>query len=157
MLVLGGLASDTTDGRNKAQQSLDSGKALECFAQMVSMLGGPTDFVERYDSYLEKAPIIKPFYPQADGYVAAMDSRAVGVAVVALGGGRSKAADLVDHSVGLTDFCAIGAKADPKQPLAWIHARDEDSAQKAIETLAHALRIDDQAPVSTPVVVQRIS
>ncbi|OMH32177.1 thymidine phosphorylase [Motiliproteus sp. MSK22-1] len=157
MLVLGGLASDTTDGRHKAQQSLDNGKALECFAQMVSMLGGPADFVERYDSYLEKAPVIRPFYPRTSGYVAAMDSRAVGVAVVALGGGRSKATDLVDHSVGLTHFSPVGAIADPQQPLAWIHARDEDAAQRTIETLTNAIRIDDQAPASTPVIVERIS
>jgi len=154
MLVLGGLATDTDEGLQKAQASLDNGKALECFAQMVSMLGGPADFVERYDSYLEKAPVIKPFYPARNGFIGAMDARAVGVAVVALGGGRSKASDPIDHSVGLTGFSPLGTVTGPQQPLTWVHARDEASAQRAIETLTQAIRIDDQAPASTPVILE---
>jgi len=156
MLVLGGLADDIEQGRQKAQQSLDDGSALERFAKMVSMLGGPTDFVENYQNYLPVAPVIKPFYPQASGFVTSMNARDVGVAVVALGGGRARAADSIDYSVGLKDFSPLGTAADPKQPLTWVHAANEAAAERAIAALQQAIVIGDQAPIDTPVVIEAI-
>ena len=52
MLVLGKLAANTAEAKIKLQKALDSGKAAECFAKMVEGLGGPADFMEKYDEYL---------------------------------------------------------------------------------------------------------
>ncbi|NMU06945.1 thymidine phosphorylase, partial [Vibrio parahaemolyticus] len=100
MLVLGKLAENTEDARAKLMEVLDNGKAAECFGKMVAGLGGPADFVENYDNYLEKAEIIKPVYATETGIVSAMDTRAIGMAVVAMGGGRRVATDEIDYAVG---------------------------------------------------------
>ena len=72
LLVESKICSNKTEAVNKLQKSLDSGQALEKFAQMVSALGGPTDFVEKYQDYLPQTPITKPVYPLQAGYVSAM-------------------------------------------------------------------------------------
>lgn len=64
MLVLGKLAENTDDARTKLMEVLDNGKAAACFGKMVAGLGGPADFVENYDNYLEKAEIINQFTRQ---------------------------------------------------------------------------------------------
>ena len=63
--------------------------------------------------------------------VSAVDVRAVGIAIVNLGGGRAREDDVVDHSVGLTDVAALGERVDPgARPLAILHARDDESARR---------------------------
>ncbi|KOO11412.1 thymidine phosphorylase, partial [Vibrio xuii] len=111
MLVLGKLAENTEDARAKLMNVLDNGKAAECFGKMVAGLGGPADFVENYDNYLEKADIIKPVFADQTGVVSAMDTRAIGMAVVAMGGGRRVATDKIDYAVGFDGFIRLGEEA----------------------------------------------
>ncbi len=157
MLVSGGLAPDTGSARNKALQALDSGSAVEYFARMVTALGGPADFVERATDYLPVAPVIRPFCPERSGFISSIDARAVGVATVALGGGRTRAADSIDHAVGFSDFCKVGEAVDSDHPIALIHARDEISARVALEALKKAVIISDQPPAATPIVIDTIN
>ena len=99
MLLSGGLAATETEARTKLQQVLDNGKAAEVFARMVAALGGPADFVENYDSHLEKAEIVRPVYASSSGIIQQIDTRALGMSVVALGGGRLRAADEIDYAL----------------------------------------------------------
>jgi thymidine phosphorylase len=82
--------------------------------------------------------------PEEAGIVTAVDVRAVGLAVVALGGGRTRESDPVDHSVGLTDVAAPGEAVAPGgRPLATVHAADEDAASRAVEALRAAYEVGD--------------
>ncbi len=83
--------------RIKTEKALDSGQALEQFSKMVTVLGGPFDFVERMDGYLSPAPIVRDVFAEGQGTVAEIDTRGVGMAVVALGGGRATPTDRIDH------------------------------------------------------------
>jgi thymidine phosphorylase len=74
-----------------------------------------------------------------------MDTRAIGLAVIALGGGRARAGDTVDPRVGLSDVRAVGARVARGEPLAIVHAADDDSAQTALRSVAAAIQIADQA------------
>ena len=83
--------------------------------------------------------------------------RAVGLAVVELGGGRSRAADEIDPAVGLTELAPIGAEVGPAAPLARVHARSADKAEAAIRRLRAAYRLDE-APISSgDPVIERIT
>lgn len=157
MLLSGGLAQDDADARAKLQAVLDNGKAAEIFGRMVAAQQGPSDFVERYDSYLPTATLSKPVYAEREGIVSAMDTRELGMAVVTLGGGRRRATDSIDYSVGLTDMARLGDRIDAKQPLAVIHANDEESWQQAADAVRGAMTLSDQAPEATPVVYKRIT
>jgi thymidine phosphorylase len=157
MLLSGGLAQDEADARAKLQAVLDNGKAAEVFGRMVAAQQGPIDFVERYDSYLSAATLSKPVYAEKPGIISAMDTRALGMAVVSLGGGRRRASDAIDYSVGLTEVARLGDKVDTQQPLAMIHANDEESWQLAADAVRSAMTLSDKAPEATPVVYKRIT
>ena len=86
--------------------------------------------------------------------MSAVDVRAVGLAVVALGGGRTREDDPVDHSVGLTDVAAPGEEVAPGgRPLAMVHAKDEESARRATEALREAYTLGDRAARTAEVVL----
>jgi len=136
MLLLGMLANDLVDAKKQLQQVLDNGKAAEVFSKMVSALGGPADFVDNYDRYLPSAEIIRPVYALNTGIVQSMDTRALGMAVVSMGGGRINASDSIDFAVGLEHIIALGNEVNDEQPLAIVHVRTEAQfiqAEKAIQ------------------------
>jgi thymidine phosphorylase len=159
LLVLGGLFSDPAGARAAAAAALKSGAAAERFARMVAELGGPPDLLEHSDRFLSRAPISAAVHPSEDGVVTAVDTRAVGIAIVGLGGGRARETDPVDHGVGLLEIAALGERVGPGQrPLAVVRARDDAGAARAAEALREAYVIGDEAPdVPEPVLelVQR--
>jgi thymidine phosphorylase len=155
MLTLGGIAGTTAAADTMVRSALDGGRAAETFQAMVSELGGPTDFVARPTAYLPHAAVVKAAHPAEAGTVAAIDTRALGLAVVALGGGRTRAEDSIDHSVGLTELAGIGAEVGPNRPLCLVHARDEAAAAAAVETVRRAYRLGDRPP-ARPLVHARI-
>ncbi|MFI5001944.1 MAG: thymidine phosphorylase [Reyranellales bacterium] len=156
MLALGDLASSVAAGRARAEAALGDGRAAEKFARMVSALGGPNDFLEHSGSYLSRAPVIKPCAAGRSGYIAGMNARQVGIAVVALGGGRSHADDAVDPSVGLTEVIDVGAPIRAGSPLCIVHAASEADADEAIALVREAIHIGEASPADRPVVMERI-
>jgi thymidine phosphorylase len=142
-----GLTGYRGDARKDVERALSSGKATEHFSKMVALLGGPKDFVDRMDVHLKPAPIVRDVFAPDGGTIREIDTRGVGMAVVALGGGRRLPTDKVDHTVGFDRLLGLGAKVDSKTPLAVIHARDEATAQDATRRLIAAYKFGDKAPI----------
>ncbi|UDQ79670.1 thymidine phosphorylase [Erwinia rhapontici] len=157
MLLSGGLATSADDARSKLQAVLDNGRAAEIFARMVAAQKGPTDFIERMDSYLPAPMLSKAVFADRPGIVNAMDTRALGMAVVSLGGGRRRASDSIDYSVGFSEVAQLGDAVDGQRPLAVIHASDEASWQEAASAVKRAVAVGEGVPASTPVIYRRIS
>ena len=143
MLTVAGLVDSTDDGFQKAKEVLDSGKAAETFEKMVSELGGPNSILENTDSHFESASVVKPILAFQSGFISQINTRAVGLTVVELGGGRKKASDSIHHSVGLSNVLGLGTKVDVGQPLAIVHAQNEDQANIAINMVNDAYTISD--------------
>ncbi len=156
LLRVVGIVDSLEQGREKAQESLDNGKACEVFAKMVSALGGPTDFLENSENYLATAPVKFDVLPPTAGFISAMDTRAIGVAVVELGGGRRIATDKIDHAVGLTDFKDISVELAVDLPITTVHARTEADAQKAAKRILSALSFSDEKTTTTDVIIERL-
>lgn len=157
MLVLGHLATSLIDGRQRMERAIQSGAAADAFQRMVSALGGPHDLITRPSAHLAAAPITRALAPAGAGYVSAIDTRAVGIAVVELGGGRARAQDPIDHAVGLTALAGIGDAVGPDRPIAIIHARSEASRERAAARLRQAYHITEQAPPAKPeAIIERI-
>ncbi len=158
LLATGGIAESAQEGCDLMRAAFESGRAAEKFAEMVTALGGPADFMEKSELYLAKAPVIAPVYAKEPGVVTGVDARAIGVAVVELGGGRRVAADVIDPSVGFTELAGIGHRVDADAPLAIVHAATEDAARRATEALNAAYRTGDAASVEDhPIVAARIA
>jgi len=143
-----GVAETLEAGRGMVEDALTSGRATERFGRMVAALGGPADFVENMDRDLKPAAIIRDVFATGQGTITEIDTRGVGMAVVALGGGRATPTDLIDHSVGFDRLLGLGALADASMPIARIHARDEASAADAEARLKSAYRLGEHAPVN---------
>ena len=157
MLVSGGLAKDSDEGRAKISDAFQSGAACEIFGRMVSGLGGPADFIENYPKYLKPANVIRPVFAKSEGSVVGINARSVGLGVVALGGGRTRPQDAIDHSVGYSDLFAIGDMVDQASPIGIVHARNDDDADAAASMLQQAYQIGDARNVAdNPTIIERI-
>jgi thymidine phosphorylase len=88
--------------------------------------------------------------------VQAVATREVGLAVVALGGGRTRPQDAIDHAVGFSELAALGERVDRERPLGIVHARTAAQAEAAAGALRQAYVVSDQAPAVAPVILERI-
>jgi len=155
MLVIGDLRPDVAEARVAIEEAFTSGKAAEIFGRMVTALGGPADFVEKADTYLAKAPVVRPVMPPAAGTVAAIDARAIGVAVVGLGGGRTRPQDAIDPAVGFSGLASLRDDVGSDRPLGFVHAASESAADAASAALVAAYTLGDR-PERGPVVIERL-
>ncbi|MGE3302282.1 MAG: thymidine phosphorylase [Hyphomonadaceae bacterium] len=153
MLVLGGIEKDAPAARARAVAALESGRAGEVFARMTAELGGPADIVERAGERLAQAPVVIAVHPARAGFVEVVDTRAIGLAIIELGGGRRKTEDRIDFAVGFADFAPIGAAVGPDRPLAFAHARSENAAEVAAAALRAAYRIGNAPSAPAPAVI----
>ena len=152
MLALAGIEQDPAQARRRLQAALDSGQAAQAFSAMVRALGGPADLLERVDHYLPLPPVVKPVFLEEEGYVASIDARQVGLAILNLGAGRQRAEDSIDYGVGLTDVAAIGARVDSHAPVAQVRARDEATAAATAQAVGRAYGLAVEKPAPRPVI-----
>lgn len=157
MLLSAGRASTHQEASARALEALESGRATELFGRMVSALGGPADFIERCDAHLPKAPVVRPIPAAEGGYVTATAVRDIGIAVVALGGGRTSPQDAIDHAVGLTALLPVGASVAKGDPLAIVHARSEAEAEEAAAAVRAAYTIGHGKPRTPRPVLRRVT
>ncbi|MFC3061316.1 thymidine phosphorylase [Paenirhodobacter populi] len=156
LLALAGRAKDMDEGAAMIDAALQSGRAAERFGKMVAALGGPADFVERYPDRLPSAPQLAPVPAPRAGFVTQVNARALGEAVVALGGGRLKATDRVNPSVGLTGLAVIGEEMEEGEPLALIHAASRADADAAIAAVLAAYELGEEPTSEPPLIHDRI-
>ena len=157
LLRLSGLATDVGAARAALENALASGAAAERFERMVALLGGPTNFLAQARAALPAAPVVVAAAPASAGFVQQIDVRAVGMAVVELGGGRARATDAIDPAVGFTQLAGLGAEVSASAPLALVHARDEARAFAAAERLRAAFSIGAAPPAASDPILDRIA
>jgi thymidine phosphorylase len=144
MLHLGGLAPNLAAASDKVDEAITSGKAAEIFARMCARLGGPKDLLSKSKGYLKIAPLSLAVQPKRKAYVKSIDTRAIGLAIVQLGGGRTRHQDAIDTSVGLSQLAMIGDHVSPEQPLAIIHAHSSLQAESALAALEAAYQLSEE-------------
>ncbi|MDP3338714.1 thymidine phosphorylase [Frigidibacter sp.] len=155
-LALAGLAADADEGAQKIDDALETGRAAEIFGEMVAVLGGPMDFVERFPDRLPAAPVMREVRAERAGFVAIVDAEALGMAVVRLGGGRLKNGDRINPSVGLSEMVMIGERVSPDLPLAMVHAASEVEADRAAAAVRAAYTLADTEPDEPDLIYERI-
>ncbi|QNQ97109.1 thymidine phosphorylase [Pseudomonas oryzihabitans] len=155
-LQLAGLADDAIAAERLVLEAWQSGAALARFAAMNLALGGPSDLTKRPWQHLPRAPIVRAVHPVRPGWVQQVDTRALGLLVVELGGGRQRPEDKVDPAVGLADLALPGEWVDENRPLGLIHAGDAHRAARAARQLQAAYVLGEERPAdAVPVVLDR--
>ncbi|GLS45313.1 thymidine phosphorylase [Methylobacterium brachythecii] len=156
MLVIGGLAADTAEATGRLEEALAAGRAAERFERMVVGLGGPSGFLEGSTALLPAAPVIRAVLPEQPGVVAGVATREIGLAVIGLGGGRSRPQDGIDHAVGFSGLVRPGDAVGAEAPLGMVHARDEGAADVAAAALRAAYRVGADAPEIADAILERV-
>ncbi len=150
------IALDPEDGAERMRIAFESGAAAEKFDEMVAALGGPRDFLDAFESHLPGAPVIGEVTAGREGFVTAIDCRALGFAVVELGGGRRRPTDAIDPAVGFDMLEGLGLAVEPDTPLARVHAATEAGLAAATARVRAAYRIGDTPPDEPPLIVEAI-
>jgi pyrimidine-nucleoside phosphorylase len=148
LLALSDLGVGVDEGRRLAQDALASGAARELYDRWVRAQGG-----DPAREALPRAAVVKPVPAVASGFVQAIATTGVGLAALHLGAGRRRKEDAVDHAVGIVCLAKRGDRVGAGQPLAEIHARDEESAGRAAAEVSACYRIGDAEPEATPIVL----
>ena len=139
MLVAAGHSEDTISARTTLEGELASGRPLEKFREMARAQGGDAE------AELELAPASEVKAARA-GYVSAIDSEALGYALIALGGGRRSLEDTIDPSVGLQMRVRLGDEVDEGQPLLDLLSAGTGH-DEALALVGGAISITDEPPV----------
>lgn len=132
-------------------QLIASGKPLEKFAQMIEAQSGDPKVVEDY-SLLPMAKNVHELRAQQSGYLAFVDTKEVGMAVVELGGGRKKKEDNIDHGVGIKFLVEGGSKVDAGDIVALVYFNNENTLNSALKRLEHAFTIMETEPQERPLI-----
>jgi thymidine phosphorylase len=156
LLMLSGLESDAAAGRARLEAALADGSAAERFARMVAALGGPRDALAPSALAHAEAPVVVTVPASASGFVSAVATRRLGLAVIELGGGRTRPDQAVDHAVGLSAVVGIGRRVEAGDPLALVHGRDRDRSKCVAGAVAQAFAIADQPQPAAPVIIDRL-
>ena len=125
MIYLSGSAADLNDGVRAARESIDSGAAIEKFQELISEQGGAKDLCASPLKYLRAAPLRHMIKCNEDGYIASINTRAVGECVKRLGGGRIRKGDPIDAEAGVKVLKKRGDKVSKGEPLMEIYANDD--------------------------------
>lgn len=145
MLVLGKRASDLNEGRQLAEWAIIEDRAIEKFRTLVVAQGGDVAYVDDPDK-LPRAKFIEVVESPESGYLRQVRARIVGEAAVALGAGRARKGDPVDHAVGFVIHHKVGDKIEKGQALFTVHANDEKLLIEARDAVLAAHNWTD-APV----------
>lgn len=146
LLVSANLAKNADIGAAAITKVIVDGAAAERFGKMIAAMGGPVHFVENWARFLPEATVIREVAADSDGYVNLIDGEALGLAVVALGGGRQRENDEIDPAVGLSNVAQLGEKVKRGQPVVTIHAARETSADQVEAVVRNAIKISGAKP-----------
>jgi len=156
MLVLGDVAGGPSEARRLMEVAISSGSAARKFQQIIESQGGNPAAVDD-PSLLPQARACELYEAPARGFIAAVEPRAIGEGVLALGGGRRKPNDIVDPAVGFVIRVKPGDWVERGEPLATIFARDDDGVRAGRAALETAIRIGDEAEHPLMLVSHRIT
>jgi len=157
MLLSAKVAENEEVALAKINTVLASGAAAELFGKMIHALGGPSDFIEDPWRSMERGAFIVDVIAPEHGYITAMQTRDIGMAVVGLKGGRTANGQQIDHSVGFDRILPIGTLVNRGDVVTRVHARDETSALQASKQYLAALVINEEQSAEPPVIYQTIA
>jgi pyrimidine-nucleoside phosphorylase len=141
LLALSDLGVSRDEARAKVEQALGDGSALASYERWITAQGGNPD-----ESVLPTAPVVREVAAPSAGHVQSVGAVQVGNAALRLGAGRRDKDDPIDHSVGVVCLKKRGDQIDAGEPLAKIHARDDESAASAADEVLAAYDVGDDAP-----------
>jgi pyrimidine-nucleoside phosphorylase len=150
LLALSDLGLDEEAGRERVTSALADGSALAAYERWIRAQGGDPD-----PALLPRAKVVAEVSAPAEGHVREVRAREIAAVAMALGAGRERKDEPVDHAVGVVCLAKRGDRVQRGEPLAEIHARDRAAADAAESALLAAYEIGDE-PEPRPLVLDVI-
>jgi pyrimidine-nucleoside phosphorylase len=155
MLRLAGRADGDAQALASLKEAISTGRAARTAERMIEAQGGDPRVVTdlaRLPIAEDEIVVVSP----RDGYVTRVDALAIGLASVAMGAGRTRADQAVDHAVGIFIDRKPGAKVARDEPLARLRVRHRSSSQDVVERVQAAFSIGETPPAPRPLVLDRL-
>ncbi|MGH3002278.1 MAG: thymidine phosphorylase, partial [Gaiellaceae bacterium] len=151
LLALSDLGVDEAEGRRRAERSIADGSAEAARRRWIEAQGGAAD-----EGALPAAPVVVEVHAPAGGHVARLGAIRIGNAALHLGAGRRTKEDEIDHTVGVVCRAKRGDAVEHGEPLAEVHARDDESAAEAAREVLAAYELAPEQPEPRPVLLEVI-
>ena len=152
LLALSDLGVDQAEGRGRAEKALGAGAALAVYERWIEAQGG-----DPRREALPRAPVVAGVPALASGFVHSIAAKEIGRAALHLGAGRVAKDDPIDHAVGLVCRAKRGAEVRAGEPLAEVHARDEETAERAVAEVEACYRISGEPPEPRAIVLDVVA
>ncbi len=156
MLLLGKKTENLEKARQLAEAALADGRAWEMFRKLVQAQGGDVAAVD-HPEMLPGAPVVETIAAPRDGWICEINARVVGETAVALGAGREKKGEPIDHGVGIVVHRKVGEQVEQGQPVYTIYAKSQAHLAAARERLLDALKWSETACPPLPLFYDVIS
>jgi pyrimidine-nucleoside phosphorylase len=149
LLALSDLGIDEDEGRRRAEAAVRDGSALELYDRWIRAQGGDPG-----EDALPRASVVQTLEAPAGGYVRVLRALTIGIAALELGAGRTRKDDTIDHAVGVVCLRKRGEAVERGEPLAEIHARDDEAAEAAAEAVLAAYELGPEPPEPRSIVLE---
>lgn len=146
LLISTGIDQTLANARRRCETLLDNGAAFERYCRMITAQGGDPEAVLPVARATDLVSV-------QEGVISTIDTEALGLAIISLGGGRQKMGDPIDHSTGLEMLVRIGDRVTKGTPLVRIFSKSPDQVTSAIR---HAIQITDSS-TAPDLIVERIA
>tara|TARA_B100000953_G_scaffold64327_1_gene51457 strand:+ start:1 stop:1314 length:1314 start_codon:yes stop_codon:yes gene_type:complete len=141
----------------KINQVVSNGKAAEKFNKMVYALGGPDNFLEKYDSHLLSSSYVGEIKANDSGSIHSIETRKLGLILIELGGGRKQINDKIDYTVGYESVISVGDNVDKSTPLLKVHASSQSDFNKVKNEIEKCFVISNSKSDSLDTIYQTIN
>jgi len=152
LVSLSDLDVDVAEGTRRAERAIDDGSALEAYERWIAAQGGDPS-----PDVLPEAPVRRELASDREGFVAGVSALGLGRVALELGAGRRTKEDTIDHAVGIRCFAKRGDPLEVGQRLAEIRARDDDSADRALEQIRPLIEVADEPQPPRPIVLETLT
>ena len=152
LVSLSDLDVDVAEGTRRAERAIDDGSALEAYERWIAAQGGDPS-----PDVLPEAPVRRELASDREGFVAGVSALGLGRVALELGAGRRTKEDTIDHAVGIRCFAKRGDPLEVGQRLAEIRARDDDSADRALEQIRPLIEVADEPQPPRAIVLETLT
>jgi len=152
LLALSDLGIDEAEARTRAESAVRDGSALERYERWVRAQGGDPS-----EDVLPRADVVRAVEAPGSGYIRSLRALPVGIAALELGAGRARKDDAIDHAVGIVCLRKRGDEVERGEPIAEIHARTDDAAAAAAESVLGAYELGAEPPEHRPIVLDVVA
>jgi pyrimidine-nucleoside phosphorylase len=153
MLVMGGAAHTLDEAQAKVQASLRDGSALETLRRFVALNGGDAGALDDFRRLPQPGQVVE-VRADRDGYVSAIDGRALGILAMDLGAGRRDRHDVLDLGVGIRVMAKVGSLVKKNEILFEVYGKT--GARVVPQAYLDTLRLAPQAPRLGPWLLKTI-